>query len=304
MGLFDSKQTQTNAPWKPAQSYILKGMRTANDLLKAGAGFKAPGFQTWAPMSSRTKAGLGSIWANAQGGNPLAGQSANAISGILGGPESNRYDTLYNKTNALAGAENDKYNKLYGQVDNPHWAEAVQNQSDLIANDVQRQFSGLGRVGSAADTGALVDQLGRYRTGALSEHWDANIANQRGILGDQASLNSQRASNLMGIAGGQVQGQLGAIAAAPGAYNQRFLPGQAMGQVGAAYDDLAARRLQAQIDKFNTGQQAPWNRLQAYNGAISGTGGGSGFGQQTVTKPFDWLGALAAAGKSAALSGL
>ncbi len=255
MGILDSKSTQTNAPWKPAQPYIKKGMATAQTLLNKGAGFNAPKFQTFAPMSAQTKAGLSSVWNAAQGGNPLAGQSEGAISGILSG------DT------------NNKYNDLYANSDNAHFATAVQNQSDQIANDVQRQFGGLGRTGSAADTGALVDQIGRFREQALSDNWNQNIANQRGILGDQT------------------QGQLGAVAAAPGAYNQRFLPGQAMGQVGAAYDDLAARKLQSQMDRFNINQQAPWNRLNAYNGAISGTGGGqSGFGSQSVAQPFNWLG--------------
>ncbi len=253
----NGKTTQTSVPWSAAQPYIQKGMATAGSLLKKGVGFTAPKFQTWAPMSSQTRGGLNSIWNQAQGGNPLAGQSQAAVSGIL------------------SGATNQKYNDLYASADNPHWEQAVQDQSNHIADDVQRQFGGLGRTGSAADTGALVNQLGEYRTGALASHWDQNIANQRGILGDQT------------------QSQLGAVAAAPGAYNQRFLPGQAMGQVGAAYDDLAARKLQSQVDKSNTNSQAPWNRLNAYNAAISGNTQGTGSTTSSVQAPWNPFGAVA-----------
>jgi len=257
MGLFGNSNTtttQTNAPWTGAQPYIKKGMVTAADLLKSKAGFKAPNFQTWSPMSTQTQGALKGTTAIAAKGDPLAGQSMRAISGIL------------------SGDVNNKYNSLYASADNPHWAEAVQNQSDLIGNDVQRQFSGLGRTGSAADTGALVDQIGKYRTGALSEHWDQNIANQRGILGDQA------------------QARLGAVAAAPGAYEQQYAPMQHLAQVGAAYDDLDARRRQAAVDKFNTNSMAPWNRLNAYNGAIGGNVNGTGQTTSTVQPPSNWLG--------------
>ncbi len=257
MGILDSKQTTAAAPWKPAQPYIQAGMKKAQALLNKGQGFKAPGFQTYTPMSAQTQTGLGSMWDAAQGANPLAGQSEGAISGILSG------DT------------NSKYNDLFANSGNDAFAKNVQNQSDLIANDVQRQFSGLGRTGSAADTGALVSQLGDYRTKAMADNWNQNIANQRGILGDQT------------------QGQLGAVAAAPGAYQQRFLPSQYQQQVGTAYDDLATRKLQSQVDRFNTNQQAPWQRLNAYNGAINGTGGSStGFGSSTVSTPFNLLGTL------------
>ncbi len=294
----------TNVPWAGAQPYIKKGMATAQNLLNSQSGFKAPTFDTWTPMSSQTQAGLGSIWDQAQGGNPLAGQSEGALSGILSGATNDKYNQLYDKAGALGNGMDAKYNQLYSQTDNPHFASALQNQADLIGNDVQRQFSGLGRTGSAADSGALVDQIGKVRTQALSDNWNQNIANQRGILGDQGQNRNAMIGNQQGILGQQQQGQLGAVAAAPGAYDQRFLPGRAMGQVGSAYDDLATRQLQAKVDKFNTNQNASWNRLNAYNAAIGVSSQGTGQTTSTVTKPFDWLGAAASAAKSAVLSSL
>ncbi len=293
MGLFGNSNTtttQTNAPWTGAQPYIKTGMKTAADLLKSKAGFKAPNFQTWSPMSVQTKDALKGTSAIARKGNPLAGQSMGAVSSILNGAENNKYNSLYNQAGSLGMGMDQKYNELYSQTDNPHFAQAVQNQADLIGNDVQRQFSGLGRTGSAADTGALVDQIGRMRTQALSDNWNQNIANSRGILGDQGQNRNAMIGNQQGILGQQVQGQLGAVAAAPGAYEQQYAPMQHLAQVGAAYDDLDARKRQAAVDKFNTNSMAPWNRLNAYNGAINGNAQGTGSTTQTVQPPSNWLG--------------
>ncbi len=262
MGLFDSKSTTStnNAPWKPAQPYIKQGMQTASGLLNQKAGFKAPNFQTYVPMSGQTTAGLNAVWNQGQRANPLANQSYSAVQGILGGDINNKYNDLYNNS------------------DNAHFATAVQNQANQIADDQARYYSGSGRFGSDVSNAGMVDAIGKFREQALSDNWNQNIANQRGILGDQS------------------QGQLAAVAAAPGAYDQRFARGRALGQVGQAYDDLAARKLQSRMDKFNTNQQSDWNRLNSYNAAISGNTQGTGTSTQTAQQPFNWLGTAAGAG--------
>jgi hypothetical protein len=257
--------TQTNQPWSQIQPFILAGANRAKNLLNSGAGFRAAPFQTYVPFSQQTNQSLGQIQNIAGRGNPLAGQSMGAISGIL------------------SGNQNTRYRNLFQQSGNPYFEKAVQGQSDKIAADVQRQFGGLGRIGSAADTGALTQQIGDFRTQALSNQWNQNIANQRGILGDWTGR------------------QLDAVGAAPGAYQQQFLPAERLGQVGQAREDLTKRQLDAALAKFNTNQQAGWNRLGAYTGAISGTGGNSpGFGQKTVDEPTNWLGILSGAGLAGA----
>jgi hypothetical protein len=88
--------------------------------------------------------------------------------------------------------------------------------------------------------------------------------------------------------------QLGAVAAAPGAYQQQYLPAERLGQVGLARESLAGRALQSRVDRYNTNQQAPFNQLQYYNQQIGATGGTSpGFGQQKVAQPTNWPGIIA-----------
>ncbi len=251
MGIFGSSGSSTSSvqPWTMAQPALTQIINHGQSLNRRKVGFNAPKFSTAAKQSAQTAHALSGMYGAAQGPNPLAGMSENAISGILG------------------GATNDKYNQLFANADNTHFANAVQNQSDQIANDVQRQFSGLGRVGSAADSGALVDQIGRFREQALSDNWNQNIANQRGILGDQS------------------QGQLSAVAAAPGAYDQRFAPYRIQGQVGSAIDANNQRMRDAQTNRFNTNQSAPWNRLNAQLGLTTGAGTGYGTTSQTSQDP-------------------
>ena len=107
---------------------------------------------------------------------------------------------------------------------------------------------------------------------ALANNWNQNIANQRGILGDTSSLYGTYIGNQGNLLNAQQAAQLDAVGAAPGAYQQQYLPAERMGQVGSAYEDLATRQLQSQLDKFNTNQQAGWNRLGAYNQNIGGHG--------------------------------
>lgn len=301
--------TETSTvPWSTAQPYIKSGLQSAQDLYNTNAGFKAPSFQTYVPMSGSTQDSLTNMWNLAGQGNPLAGQSMGALSGILSGDTANRYGNILNSSTDLTAAQGNQYNQVYGsnaataqrlgnqynqlysQAGNPYFDQAVQTQADQTAADVQRQFGSLGRIGSTADTGALAQQIGDVRTKALSDQWNQNIANQANILGGasnmynqysgnqgnllsgQNSLYSNYASNYGNILNAQQTGQLNAVGAAPGAYQQQYLPAQALGQVGTAYDDLATRALQSQIDTFNTNQQSGWNRLGAYTGAVSGTG--------------------------------
>ena len=227
-------QTTSTVPWTGVQPYLKHGFTAAKGLFDKGKGFNAPPFQTYVPMSAQTKAGLNNIWNIASGGNPLAGQSMAAIQGILSGTPGT----------------------------NPYFESALNTQSQKTADDVNRQFSGLGRYGSGADTGVLTNQVGQLRDTAMANQYNTDI-----------------------------QQRLAAVQAAPGAYQQQFLPAEYMSQVGAAYDDLAQRKLQSQIDRFNTNQQSGWNRLGAYDTAISG-GANPGFGSTSVSKPSNIFGSI------------
>jgi hypothetical protein len=83
------------------------------------------------------------------------------------------------------------------------------------------------------------------------------------------------------------QAQLGQAAlaqAAPSIYGQQFLPSQALGQVGAQQEAIAAQPLQEQLARFQFGQQLPYQQLQGYLSSVYGSPMGS-YGTQTQQTP-------------------
>ncbi len=298
MGLFGGQTTtQTNSPWSGAVPYINQGMQQAQSLYNSGQGFNAD----YQPMSGYTQAGNDTNWGLALNGNELAQPSSMTVGGLMaGGAQDARYNDQYAQNAGAYGSATDKYNQLYAQSGNPYFEQALNNQVNMGVDDVNRQFSSMGRYGSGADTNALMDRAGQIRTDALSSNWNQNIANQRGILGDQAGMNANYGGMQAGLLGQQGQSQLAAVGAAPGAYDQRFLPGRAMQAVGASYEDVDARRRQAALDQQNAG----WNRLSAYNAGINGNTNGTG--TQTVKQPDNTLGGILGGllGGASLLSGL
>src|SRR3990167_4246997 len=256
MGIFGNNattQTSSTAPWGPARKPLKYGMGEATRLYKNKSGFGVPNFSSVVPFSGATNSALSGIENTANQGNPLAGQSMDAVSGILGGDINNRY------------------NDMYANSGNQAFEGVINKQAGDLSGDIGAQFGEMGRYGSGAMTGAIADQVGDFRNKMASDNWYNNINAQRGILGDQ------------------VNSQLGAVSAAPGAYDQQFAQYERLAQVGGAREDLATRRKQEQLDKFNTRNMAPWERLKTFMGQVGGPAGQGGSTPCTGTPPTNWF---------------
>lgn len=124
--------------------------------------------------------------------------------------------------------------------------------------------------------------------GALSaQDIQTRLAGATGLQSAQAqALQSQ-----LGAAGGlattqstDLARQLQASLAAPSIYGQQYLPAQALGQVGAQQEAIAAQPLQEQMARYTFGQQLPYQQLQGYLSSVYGSPMG-GFGTQTTQQP-------------------
>jgi hypothetical protein len=62
---------------------------------------------------------------------------------------------------------------------------------------------------------------------------------------------------------------------APQFYSQQFLPSQQLGQIGAAREQISAQPLQEQMQRFQFGQQVPYQQLQGFLSSVYGTPLGS-----------------------------
>ena len=257
MGLFDGGNSVNPAP------QLKQVNSAAQGLYNTQSGFQAPPMKDlYTPFSASTQGALSGISNLAGQGDPLAGQSVSALSGILG--------------SGGGISTGGQLQDLYNNSGNAAFAGAVQNQSDQLSKDIQAQYSGLGRYGSAADTGALATQLGNFRSNMESQNWNQNVANQAGILGQMGNVQQQNVANKMG-----------AVAAAPGAYASQYAPYQMQAQVGAAQDAQNAAKRNAQLARFNATSGAPWARLGAYSGILNGnTQAAQGAGLVQTPNPF------------------
>ena len=108
----DSGQTNSG-PWAPTQSYIKQTLGAAQNFYNAGQGFNPGPWQDYYTQPSGfTKQGIAGLDAYGKQGDPLAGQSQGAISGILGSGGG------INTAGALGGLVGQGQN-LYGQASNP-----------------------------------------------------------------------------------------------------------------------------------------------------------------------------------------
>lgn len=132
--------------------------------------------------------------------------------------------------------------------------------------------------------------------GALQSGQQAAIAQQAGLAGQLAGLSQQDLANrLAGVAGlsaaqqQQLAGQLSAAGgigtvggqeltrqaalaqAAPSFFQMGFLPAQALGQVGAAREQIAAQPIQEQMARFSFEQQAPRESLMSFLSSVYGS---------------------------------
>ena len=257
-------QTSTSTPWDKAQPYLTSYMKQADTLQKDGSGFNYPNFDTVVPFSGQTTQALSGIEGQANAGNPLGTASQSTALGILngsGGPTTEA-----------------DYRGLLSRAGNPYYEGEVDKAATKLAGDINLGMSDLGRYGSGFHADTLANEIGDFRSKALADNYNATIQNERGLLGDITGVQQQGIAN-----------KFGAISAAPGIYEQMFAPYNKLGQVGSAYDDLAARQLQSQVDKFNSEDMASWNRLgaaNAFSGGYGGLGGTTTSGVQTPTNPF------------------
>lgn len=115
-------------------------------------------------------------------------------------------------------------------------------------------------------------RAGRYGSGAMQRAQSAATEAYGRALGDVgANIAYQDYTRERGL---QQQAQLAQSAlaqAAPSFFQASFLPAQALGQVGAAREAIAAQPLQEQMQRFQYGQQLPYQQLQGFLSSVYGT---------------------------------
>src|SRR5205085_11375830 len=151
MGMSKSKTKTTNAPWAPAQPYILKGLEQSSQVFDQ----QQPDLNKYGGEQRATYGRL----------------SPGAEAGILGA------QGLVNRT------INGDY--LNG---NPYLDKMLEQTREDTTNAVNGQFSSAGRYGSGMHAGILAREIAKASDAARYQNYAAERQNQIGAIGQASGL--------------------------------------------------------------------------------------------------------------------
>lgn len=264
--------TQENKPPEWATPLFTQSATEAANLYNSGAGGNTYAGPTVANLSGTTMSGI----------NQLASAGANT----------NTAGTrpLYQGLGAAAVGPSYSEQNLSGIAagqDNPYFERALEGQLDKTAAQVQSQFSGAGRYGSGANTGALADSLGNIRSSALSNQWNTNIAN---MLAANGQMDAAKQTGLgLGLQA------TNALASQDQQQFQNALTGAgATLQAGGLLDSQAQKQLADQVAQWYAVDNAPWTRLGLLQQAAAGAAGnyGTQSGNSSSSNPLGVVSAI------------
>ena len=253
---------QRTEPYKPAEPYLQDILGEASNIYRSGVGRSFFPGSTVVPFANQTQEALNLQQAAAleQAQNsPLQAQAAQTFGQFAMSPQSS-YAGLTPQADYLSGIRS--------------------NITSDVLGDVQSQFGGMGRTG----TSPMAQQaVARGVTQGYAPIAAQLASQERGR--EQSGMESGFGRQL------QAAGQLPGIQQGMDMRRQQAI-GQ-LGGVGSAYENLAQRQLQDQIQRFQFGQQSPMNTLQQYAGLISPIA--SGFPTSNQTGPGTQSGGLSGA---------
>jgi len=253
--------TNTQSRVDPAlQPYLQLGLQRAQQLFLTGEGPQMFPGQMFVSPSEQTLAALSQQEALARGAQPTLQAAQEAYRASLG-----------QLGQTAAGGF------LQGS---PMQQRAIEAATRPITQQFESQI--LPGISSG------FSRAGRYGSGAMQRAQAAATEAYGRALGDiGTNIAYQDYTRERGL---QQQAQLAQSAlaqAAPSFFQASFLPAQALGQVGAAREQIAAQPLQEQIQRFQYGQQLPYQQLQGYLSSVYGTpmGGSQAIFPQAQTNP-------------------
>ena len=307
----DQTTTSRTEPYAPAEPYLQDILGEAQNIYRSDVGRQYFPGSTVVPFADQTQEALNLQQAAAleqAGPSAMLGQAANTFGQFAGSPMSaytGRMGTGFGSS--MPGMTSQGLGSSYGQL-TPQ-ADYLSGIREGITSDVmgsvQSQFGGMGRTGTSPQAqqavargvtqayAPIASQLASQERGREQQALESQFGRQFG--GGQSDLQRQQAAleSQFGRQYGASQAdiarqqagmesafgrQLGAAGQLPGLQQGIDMRRQqAIGQlggVGSAYENLAQRQLQDQIQRFQFGQQAPMNRLQQYAGLISTIAGG------------------------------
>ena len=272
------KQTSTAEPWKGQQPYLRDLFKQAQGIYRGGYGQEFYPGQLVAPFSPYTQAGIQNL---GMFGSQMSPSQAAAVDYTLRDPSaiSGRGMDYVGGAPVIPGSGFGESTLPGGASPtpyfsgNPHLDAMVQQSIARAGEGIQEQvmpgiaatFGGAGRTGGGIQQ-QMMENVGRD-FGRTAGEMAQDIYGQAYETGMQRDL--QRRQMEM-----DMMRQQAGMAPQLQAMQQNQL--NAMLQAGAITEDQAQRYIDAERQRFDFYQQAPWQALQQYGNIIQGMPGGYG----------------------------
>lgn len=308
--------TTNTAPWANQQPYLTTGWAGAQNLLQNGVPQYYSG-STVAPLSDYRQPAMNAAWSLGNDGTAAGAAIQNSGTGLLANGAQNfaGMGTMQNiaggqylngpQSGGAMGQQganvlNRTANGAYTQQQNPHLQGMLTNVLNAARPTIQGQFAAAGRTGSGAEANALADAS----VNAAANLGYQDYSRERGLQQQAATTLGQMDLSAFGMDSNNrnfALGQMGQAAQSMGSLdlNARNLGGQqaqyanqdAFNRVGLLGNvaNFADARNQANTDadvaRWNFGQNAPWDANQRYMQMVGGQNwGGTGTQQATQTQ--------------------
>lgn len=287
MGTSSSSTSDSEPPaWSKAG--FQEAGQQAQNLYNSGSGGNTYTGSTVADLSPTTMQGVNDL-ANA-GANWDTSGSRPLFQGI-GAGAGQVYDEASSPSSAQSNLSGFASGQYLDPASDPYYSAALRNSLTTAGNSVQSQFSGAGRLGSAADTNALGSTLGNIAVNAANQQYNQNVSNMFGANSaiDTAN-NANRTTQLGALGAGQTAA--GSIAGLDQQNFQNSLTGaSAVQQAGTALDTQSQKQLNDLVNQFYSLDNQDWSRLGMFEQALSGASGNYGR-QTTQTSSSNPMGAI------------
>ncbi len=240
-----TQHTQTDmGPWSAQQPYLTQMFSEGQKLYNKGP-------DKYYPTS--TVAGF----------NPAQTQGLNSIIGMQGQVAPLTSGVQQTATDTING-------KYLDPSTNPYLAATYSAAADPVTRSYQ--------TATAPGTSAAFAGAGRYGSGARNQQMDQNNRALGTTLGNLGTS----------IYGGNYQqerqNQLNMTGNAGNILDSLYKPAGATVAAGAQQQQQTQQELSDQVNRFNFNQQAPWQNLARYQGAIAGNYGQTGTSTTTGTQ--------------------
>jgi hypothetical protein len=287
-------QTSNNAPWSGAQPALGTALTAAQNEFAQGAPAYYPG-QTVAGFNDLQNTGINNAASKAMSADPLQTQGMGALGSALNPTNAPGYNQTANV------AQGGQTNPFLGGIEtmsqggqNPYLDATFKQGANQIQNATDTTFARAGRGlnggGAYADT--LTRSLGDYATNLYGGAYENDQNRQLSALGLGAQTANQDTANqtnafgqLSGIQNQQNQTGLNGVNALNGFQDYGYGNDNRLMDLGSQLQQQQQTDINANIDRYNYGQNADRSNIEWLNAIASGQGSLGGTSTSTGANP-------------------